>query len=114
MVKRLWPALSLAGALLLAAASLHAEDSSQLAVAGIRSGRSVQAVPSSTMPPTAGPAIPGDDDMPNRGSRYPTGSGSGFGFGKADSPASPSTGWRLYDVLVIVRQHGLAFLVLYR
>jgi hypothetical protein len=112
MVKRMWPVLGLVSALLLAAASLHAEEDSPMAVSGARQGRSwVQSAPNPTLPPVASPALPGDDDMPNRtGSRPPTDNR----ISKAGPLGAPDSGGRLFDVLAMLRQRWLAYLVLYR
>jgi hypothetical protein len=111
MVKRLWPAFGLVGALLLAAASLHAEEDSNLIVARMRGGVAARLAPSPVAPPVMGPAIPGDDDTPNRGGGR--GGSAGVPSSVASAGALGSSG-KLYDVRVILRQRGLACLVMFR
>ena len=55
MVKRMWPALGLVGALLLAAASLHADEYSEMAVSRSRAGAPAQFASESERPSGGGP-----------------------------------------------------------
>ena len=112
MVKRLWPALSLAGALLLAAASLQADEISNRVVAkSSRIGSPAHIAPRPAPPPIMTPAIPGDDDMPNRYGRPAGGDYQPF---STISNGEIATSGKLFNVLVLVRQRGLAYFVLFR
>jgi hypothetical protein len=111
MVKRLWPAFGLVGALLLAAASLHAEEDSNLVVAGSRGGTVARIAPRPVAPPIMTPAVPGDDDMPNRNGRPVVGDNQPA---CVLSHGNLAMSGKLYDVLVLVRQRGLAYLVMFR
>ena len=113
MVKRMWPAFCLVGALLLAAASLHAEETPALAVSHSRTGAPAPPALDPSTPPVACPALPGDDDMPNRSggtSRVPSdshGDATAFGPPVAD-------GYKLPGALSLFGRFGLAYLVLFR
>jgi len=113
MVKRMWPALCLVGALLLAAASLHAEETPALAVSHSRTGTPAPSAFEPSTQPVAAPALPGDDDTPNRSggsSRVPGGKQS-----RGIQAVQPVVVVGKYpEALLLFGEFGLAYLVFFR
>lgn len=106
MRKRSMPAVLVAGALLLAASPLFANDDSPVALAPAKA-RGGYDLPHPVQPPVACPALPGDDDMPNR-----SGSGRGGalpGVSQANPATADGRGERWSDFWSVLRERWLTF-----
>lgn len=113
MFRRLWPVSVLAGALLLAATSLHATEALQR-TPGIQKARtSGPTLPGREVPPIASPAVPGDDDMPNRGGSSRDGGGNAaIQVSTQRAPEQP--GWRWDQVASGLRQRWVQWVRSFR